>query len=344
MRKGWWTEPPVKQLNSTGRADYTSRLQVSRRALIAAGLFAAPLLGARATTRLSVAIVSRTVFFVPVWLADREGFFASAGLDCDLQIYDNAERINADLKSGKVQIAISTPESVILDAYRGGSLRILAGNAERLPHFIITKPEIKNLAQLRGARIGVLSLNEGTTYLVRKLASAAGLMPSEYSVVAVGGAPSRQKLLAEGKIDAGLQPFPLSYEAEEAGFNNLGPISDYVPDYLFTSINADERWAETNSQIVARFLQAVRRGQTFMQDHPDEAVRVARTELQTSEAFARRALDDTARLKILSPDLSVSNRALKGTFETLAAVGQLGDAKFDFQKIVDLRFLRLSQT
>ena len=202
MRKGWWTEPPVKQLNSNRRGDYTSPLTVSRRAIIAAGLFAAPLLGARATTRLSVAIVSRTVFFVPVWLADREGFFASAGLDCDLQIYDNAERINADLKSGKMQVAISTPESVILDAYRGGSLRIIAGNAERLPHFIITKPEIKTLAQLRGARIGVLSLNEGTTYLVRKLASAAGLMPSEYSVVAVGGAPSRQKLLAEGKIDA----------------------------------------------------------------------------------------------------------------------------------------------
>ena len=70
----------------------------------------------------------------------------------------------------------------------------------------------------------MLSLNEGTTYLVHRLAGAIGLKPGDYEVIAVGGAPTRWKLLQEGKIDAGLQPFPLSYEAEAAGFTNFGPI------------------------------------------------------------------------------------------------------------------------
>ena len=200
------------------------------------------LVGAAAAADVRVAIVSRTVFYVPLWLAQDKGYLNEEGLRPTIEISDNAEKINADLRSGRSQIAISTPEGVVIDAYRGGSLRIIAANAERLPHFIIAKPQIKTLQQLRGARFGVLSLNEGTTYLVHRLAGAIGLKPGDYEVIAVGGAPTRWKLLQEGKIDAG-SAFPLSYEAEAAGFTNFGPISRYVSDYLFTSVNVDSKWA-----------------------------------------------------------------------------------------------------
>jgi hypothetical protein len=103
---------------------------------------------------------------------------------------------------------------------------IIAANAERLPHFIIAKPHIRPSSNCAARAFGVLSLNEGTTYLVHRLAGAIGLKPGEYEVMAVGGAPTRWRLLQEGKIDAALQPFPLSYEAEAAGFTNFGRSPD----------------------------------------------------------------------------------------------------------------------
>jgi ABC-type nitrate/sulfonate/bicarbonate transport system substrate-binding protein len=287
--------------------------------------------------------VSRTVFYVPAWLALRRGFFADVGLNVEIRIFDDAEAINRDLRSGASLVAISAPETVIQDAYAGGSLRIVAGNAQRLPHFIIAKPAITSLMGLRGAKIGVLSLNEGTTFLVRKLAEAIGLGPAEYEFVPVGGAPTRWQLLREGRIDAGLQPFPLSYEAEEAGFTNLGPISRYVPDYLFTSINVDQRFAADNAAAIAGVLRALRRGQELMTTARGEAARVAAEELMTSEALAARALADSERLRILSPDLSVSDLALKATFDTLAGVGQLPGAVYERGSVVDERYLRLSR-
>ena len=63
-----------------------------------------------------IAIVSRTVFYVPVWIADRLGYFKAEGIEPTIDVYDNAEKINEDLRSGRVQIAISTPESVVVDA------------------------------------------------------------------------------------------------------------------------------------------------------------------------------------------------------------------------------------
>ena len=220
---------------------------MARRAVIASTIAIACLTGspaARAADVLHVANVSRTLFSLPLWVAQRQGFMKDEGLDTTSHILDNAEKINTALRSGQMQIAMGTPEAVVIDAYQGGTLRIIAGNTGRLPHFIITKPEIKTLAQLRGANIGILSEKEGSTYVVQDIAKAIGLTPADYRMTAVGGAPTRWRLLKEGKIDAGLQPFPLSYEAEAAGFNNLGSVIPFVPDWQFTTINVDRKWAE----------------------------------------------------------------------------------------------------
>jgi len=309
---------------------------------LAATLILSTALSAVAATAapLKIAIVSRTVFYVPVWIADRFGYFKAEGIEPTIDVYDNAEKINEDLRSGRVQIAISTPESVVVDAYRGGSLRLIAGNAGKLPHFIIAKPEIKTLADLRGARFGVLSMQEGTTYLVQHLAKVAGLRPDQYEILAVGGAPTRWRLLKEGKIDVGLQPFPLSYEAEAAGFNNLGPMLNYIPDYQFTSVNVEGRWAAQDGELVAAFLRALRAGQAYMAAHPSETAEIAAQELKTSVPMARRALEDTARLKILSEDLAVSEAGLAYVFESLQSAGLIArEQPFDFAKIVDQRYL-----
>lgn len=293
---------------------------------------------------LKVAIVSRTVFYVPAWIAERKGFFSDEGLAVDLKVYNNAEAIDADLRAGRAQISISTPESVVGDVYRGGSLRIIAGNAEKPPHFIITKKSIASIKQLKGARIGVLSLKEGTTYLVRRVAETAGLKPDDYELVAVGGAPTRWRLLKEGRIDAGLQPFPLSYEAEAAGFNNLGPVLHFVPHYQFTSVNVDSNWAVPHVTEVAAFLRALQRGLTYAEANPDEASAIVALELRTSAELARRALDDTRRLKILSSDLSVSSAGLEAVFDALRSAELVpANSTFQFSKIVDQRYLEASK-
>ena len=64
----------------------------------------------------------------------------------------------------------------------------------------------------------------------------------------------------------GLQPYPLSYEAEAAGFSNLGAMAKLVPDYQFVSVIVDQGWANANRPVLAGFLKALRRGTEYM--HP----------------------------------------------------------------------------
>ena len=198
---------------------------------------------AHAQTALRVPVVSRTVFYLPAWTAEKQGFFKDAGLDVTIEVYDGSEKIFHDLRAGTHQIAIASIESVIAESYKGGTLRIVAGIAKRPPHFIIAQPEIKTLADLKGKTIGVVSMHEGTTFFVADIAKAGGFALNDVKVEAVGGSPTRARLLKERKIDMGLQPYPLSYEAEAQGFTNLGAMAKLVPDYQFVSVMVDASWA-----------------------------------------------------------------------------------------------------
>src|SRR5262249_20025197 len=190
--------------------------------LTALALLLAPL-AVRADTTLRIAVVSRTIFYLPAWTAEKQGFFKEAGIDPKIEVYDAADRILTDLHAGSHQIGITSIENVIAQAYKDGTLRVVAGSAQRPPHFIIAQPEIKSLADLRGKLIGVVSMQEGTTFFVKDIAKKAGFDAADVKVQAVGGSPTRARLLRERKIDAGLQPYPLSYEAEAAGLTHLPP-------------------------------------------------------------------------------------------------------------------------
>ena len=289
---------------------------------------------------LKIALVSRTVFYAPLWVAEGNGFFKEEDIEIKWQIVDNAEKINEELRSGAAQIAISSIEALVSDAFKDGKFRIVASVAQKPPHYIIAKPTIKTVKDLRGARFGVLSLHEGTTYLVQDLAKAIGLKPDEYVISAVGGAPTRWKLLQEGKIDAGLQPFPLSYESEAAGFSNLGPISKYVPDYEFTAVFLDDTWAKSNRQLVVSFLRALRRGQAYMIANPDEAAILVATQLKTTPANARRAIGDVISLKIMPDGLVPSEAGMRRVFTTLQGAALVpNDQDFDMARFVDPSYL-----
>lgn len=298
----------------------------------------------RAAPVVNAATPSRVIFSLPYWVAEQQGFFKEEGLESKLEIINNAEDLKQCLKAGIIQVAIDSPNGVIADADQGGPLRVIAGNANKPPLFVIAQPQIKSIEQLRGATIGVLSLNEGSSKILASIAAVHGLAPKDYKIVAVGGAPTRAILLREGKIDVGLQPFPLNYQAEAEGFNNLAWAGIYEPEWQFTTINVNRDWAARQPQHAVAFLRAMLRGQRFITSNTGEAARIAANEMNTSEAFAVRAIEDCARLGILDSQLEWSDNGLARVFQLLQADGVIGmDRSFDLSRFSDRAYLRQAQ-
>ena len=189
-----------------------------------------------------------------------------------------------------------------------------------------------------------MSLTEGSSKLLIKMALAEGLTRQDLKITSVGGAPARQGLFKDGKIDAGMQPMPFNYELESLGFNNLGWAGKYEPDWQFTTVNTDGEWARRNPKLVTGFVRALLRGQQFIFANPDEAAKIAAQVLKTPEPLAARAISEAVRLGILDPQLNWSELGLSKMYENMQADGTMpADLKFDVKKIVDDSYLRAAQ-
>jgi len=315
---------------------------VNRRNVVIGGLAGVAAFGVRpafALDSVKVAIISRTFFSVPLWVATHKGFMKDEGLDVGITILDKSKQVNDLLRNGDVQFTLRSPEASMIDVYRGGSFRVVAGIIDKLPHFIIAKPSIKTFAQLRGANFGILAEKEGTTYIVQDIMKSLGFTRADYKMTVVGGSPARQRLLKEGKIDVGLQPIPKSYEAEAAGLTNLGSVIRFVPDWQFTCVNVDEKWASQHRDIVVRFLRGLQRGRDYIESHPDESAKVTAGELRTDVALAVRMFGDAKRMGMLNPQSAINVPGIKRVFETLQKSGSIdADRKFDMKVFADLSY------
>jgi ABC-type nitrate/sulfonate/bicarbonate transport system substrate-binding protein len=311
--------------------------------VLAAAITALGVTPAYAVEQIRVAVAARVIFAIPYWIAVQKGYFREEGIEPRLDITETAQSV-AQLRSGALDFTLGGPDGVLADATKGGPLRIIAGIVPRPPLWLITRPSIKTFADLRGANVGVLSPTEGSSKLLVKMAKAEGLAPDDLKITRVGGAPTRHTLLKEGKIDAGMQPLPLNYEAEEAGFNNLGWAGKYEPKWQFITVNAHADWARSNSQTTTGFVRALLRGQQLIAANPREAAQIAADELKTSLPLAERSLAEAVRLGILDPKLDWSEAGLQRVFENMQADGAIPpNEKFALGKVVVADYLQAAQ-
>jgi ABC-type nitrate/sulfonate/bicarbonate transport system substrate-binding protein len=273
---------------------------------------------------LTVAVVSRNYFNLPLWIGLHAGLFAAEGLDVRIDHIEGIEEVNDRLRDGRAQFAYGVTEHVILDAEAGGRQRIIGGNVNRLPFSFIARAGIADYAGLRGRRIGVSSLRAGSSSLIIKLLAARGLRwPEDYELVPCGPILARWDLLRSGGIDAGLQGAPLDRMALDEGFVSLGNPRDEVPDFQFTSLDVDAGWAGTQRDLVLRFCRAFLRAHERFYTDRATANRLALQEARIAAHYADAAWEDYTRDAIFPRDGEASEAGVQALIDISALIRDL---------------------
>ena len=301
-------------------------------AALAAGIMTAS--PALALETLRTAIVSRTVFFMPLWIAAEKGFLREQGIEGAIDVLDNAEKIDAEVRSGAAQIAISSPEALIVSAYQGGGFRMLASVAQKPPHYIVAKPAIKTLADLRGAKFGVLSMNEGTTFLVDDLARRRGSRKR----IRAGRRRRRPALEAVAGRQDRRRPAAVSAELRSRCRRLQQSRTDRrLCPRLRVHRRIRRRRLGQGPCVPGHRLPAGTPARPGIHERqPRRTAAIAARELRTTPALAARALADTARIGIIPDGLSVSQKGLGRVFSTLQRAGLVAASEpYDRSRFVD---------
>jgi NitT/TauT family transport system substrate-binding protein len=143
--------------------------------------------------------------------------------------------------------------------------------------------------------------------------------PEDYSFAVVGVHPARWKALQEGTIEAAVQLIPLNFVGIDAGYANLGEVTDYIPEIIFTALIGRSDWLNTHSDAVAALLRSLAEATRWLYDpeHEGELIPLVMDITQTDEKYARRSLGYMREKLVFTPSLEIPAAALEKTLELM---------------------------
>jgi ABC-type nitrate/sulfonate/bicarbonate transport system substrate-binding protein len=262
---------------------------------------------------LTVGVVAPAYVNVALWVAQQRGFLEHRGLRATERVLGTTHGVTNALRDGEVDIALTAPEGSIADAVAGGPLRVVAGLIDRPPLSMIALPAHRAFGDLRGGRIGTSSLTEGTRHVAERMLAAHGLTyPGDYDWALEGSHIERWKALQAGTIDAALQMIPYDDMAADAGFTNLGPVTDdFALNAACVNIQSSSREAVTD------FLGALAEAAEWFRGNIEESAALAAAHTSIEPRYALRACQALAADGVIPRDLRPGQAALDAAIEAL---------------------------
>lgn len=224
---------------------------------LAAAVFAAHASHAAVTLRVGKASPSAATM-VPLVVGAQEGLFAKQGLDVQIFDFAGGAKLHQAMAAGSLDIGIGAGTDLALVAKGSPELAVCDGAGPLL--FIgMAVPKgstAKTLADLKGARIGVTTVNSLTYWLVLELARQRGWGPNGVTPIAIGGeTASIFAAFRTHTVDAGIVSTALAFQMEAQGEGRLlAPVSSWAGSLGGATIFATRALIASDPDAIRRFI------------------------------------------------------------------------------------------
>ncbi|HXL09258.1 MAG TPA: ABC transporter substrate-binding protein [Candidatus Bathyarchaeia archaeon] len=204
---------------------------------------------------MKIAVSSRSIAFIDLYIAQDRGFFRDEGLDAEL-IQVAANVATAALVSGAVD-ALGAVGLAARASQTGLPIKVLAVTGHRALFWLVSKPEFKSISELKGTNLGITSRNGSQHLVANRLLAAGGVDPAkDISAVVIGGAPALLQALLAGSIQVTALSPPTIVVARDKFKVNI--LAETPKDFISTQGGfavADRNLAD-KGELVRRMIRA----------------------------------------------------------------------------------------
>jgi len=201
----------------------------------------------------------KSIYSLPVAVAQREGLFKREGLDFRLviQVDGGADRMIAELHDETFDVAhIATP-FLVRAALAGSDAVAIAAEFNDPIYSLVAQRDVARIEDLRGKVVGLADPKGSITYSTRKLLAQHGLGEDDIQAKTIDGTPARLRCLRRGECAAVPLGQPQDLLAQSEGYRLLGTSNEAVPAYLYTVTVARRSWAAAHQDAVVRYVRAL---------------------------------------------------------------------------------------
>jgi NitT/TauT family transport system substrate-binding protein len=290
--------------------------------------WALPVQSADTPQKVRIAYASRSSSAMPQYMAVQKGYFKAEGLD--VEIIQMNPRLGATaVVNGDVSFA--TPfTSTFRGVLQGFPMKLVFIHLKKGPYYLMVRPEIKDIQQLKGKRIGVATI-KGTDQLVaEEMLQAKSFNTNLLQAVAIGDGPVRMQALISGAVEAICVAPPHDLMLKKMGYPALaGPPEVGLPS---AGMLTSDRLIKENPQVVKRTLKALLRAHLYILENRQDTIQTLIKWLPQPLDIAEHSYD--GELKTLSRDGTMTDAEIE------AIIARVGEKKRPLDEVRDFSFAR----
>ncbi len=261
--------------------------------------------------------------------------FQAEGIDLQMVLVASTIQVTA-LTTGDIDFS-GAQSQVMAGAARGLPVKVVGFLTIKPSFWLMAKPEIKSMADLKGKIIGITAIGSSTDTLARFLVSKNGLTPDrEVAFIGTGTTANILTAMKAGAVDAGVLSPPFNAMATQMGYRTLAYFGDYVEQSL-SGVGTSDRMIRERPELVKRMLTATIKSLRFIQQRPADSIQFIGKEWSMDSASATELYK--SMLPAFSKDGGMDEKgirdALKRETERMALKEET-----PLSKVMDLRLLR----
>jgi NitT/TauT family transport system substrate-binding protein len=243
--------------------------------------------------KVTIGLPVTTSTFLPLYLAEQEGFFKTEGVDVQIVAFRGGTDLVRGLVAGAVDIAVGAFAEALVGIESGQRIKVFYGGFNMAVFDWYAVPRIKSFDQVKGARFGVTTFGSSTDFLTRYALATRGLDPErDVKIIQGGGSGPRMAAMEAGQLDVNIFATPEKFVAADRGYNLILRQTDLAEDYPFHVFYARQSLIDKNPDTIRSVLRGFVKGVRLAKADKDRSVKLLVEKIGLNAAYAVRGYDE----------------------------------------------------
>lgn len=268
-------------------------------------------------------------------ISKEKGYYRDEGLDVEFILMAAGVAVRAII-AGDVDFGSLAP-ATFPSVLRGAPLRAVFSPFYRPMFWLYSRPDIRDIRELKGKKVGVHSIGTGIYMMLLDILQRQGLEGGrDVTLIAMGVNSTLYGAMVSGNLDATMIAIPHNFMLQEARFHELVSFLKEDFPHLGGSISTREALLKSDPITVEKFIRGSLKGHLYARENRSGTIPILARLLKVKEDLAAKIYD--VNRPAMTEDGTVNEAAQRNALDpALKLVGMKEppplDKVYDFSQV-----------